>query len=167
MSSIHLIVGIAVMALFAAAGLLGAWRWWRVEPSPWFWRLLRAGQAVLGIQVILGGVLLAQGREPTDGLHLVYGLLPVAVSFVAEQLRIAAAQTVLDARGLTDARAVGELPADGQRSVVTAIVRRELGVMTLASLFITGLALRAEFPNSLACFVMEQPSDWFDTLRVK
>ena len=145
MDSVHLIVGVAVMALFAAAGLLGAWRWWRVEASPWFWRLLRAGQVALGVEVVLGGVLLAAGREPSDGLHLVYGLLPVAVSFVGEQLRLAAAQTVLDARGLPDAQAVGALTAADQRSVVTAIVRRELGVMTLASLFITGLVLRAGF----------------------
>jgi len=145
MTAVHLVVGVAVMALFAAAGLLGAWRWWRVEPSPWFWRLLRAAQAALGVQVVLGGVLLAAGREPSDALHLVYGLLPVAVSFVGEQLRIAAAQTVLDARGLADAQAVGALPEAEQRSVVLAILRRELGAMTLAALFIAGLAIRAGF----------------------
>jgi hypothetical protein len=32
-----------------------------------------------------------------------------------------------------------------QRSIVLAIVRRELGVMALAALVILGLALRAEF----------------------
>ena len=145
MTAVHLVIGVGVMTLFAAAGLLGAWRWWRVEQSVWFWRLLRAAQAALGVQVVLGGVLLAAGREPADSLHLVYGLLPVAVSFVAEQLRIAAAQTVLDARGLPDAQAVGALPEEEQRSLVVAILRRELGVMTLAALFIAGLAIRAGF----------------------
>ena len=148
MTAVHLVLGVAVMALFGAAGLLGAWRWWRVETSPWFWRLLRTAQAVLGVQVATGGVLIALGREPADGLHLLYGLLPVGVSFVAEQLRIAAASTVLDARGLEDAEAVGRLPEEAQRSVVVAILRRELGVMTLACLFIAGLAIRAGFLSS-------------------
>ena len=148
MTAFHLVLGVAVMVLFTAAGLLGAWRWWRVETSPWFWRLLRTAQACLGVQVVLGGVLMAAGREPADGLHLLYGLLPVGVSFVAEQLRIAAASTVLDARGLEDAEAVGRLPEDDQRSVVTAILRRELGVMTLAALFVAGLAIRAGLLSS-------------------
>jgi hypothetical protein len=143
MTALHAVLGAALTGLFAAAGVLGAWRWWSVEPSPWFWRLLRAGQAVLLAEVALGGVLVAAGERAAD-LHYVYGLLPVAVSFVAEQLRVSAAATVLESRGLADARAVGRLPAGEQRSVVTAIVRRELGVMVLAALFITGLALRAE-----------------------
>lgn len=133
------------MTLFTLTGLLGAWQWWRVRASRWFWWLLRTAQAALGVQVVLGGILLAAGHEPPDDLHLVYGLLPVAVSFVAEQLRIAAAQTVLDARGLPDAQAVGGLPESEQRSLVVAILRRELGVMTLAALFIAGMAIRAGF----------------------
>ena len=60
------------------------------------------------------------------------------MSFVAEQLRIAAAETVLAARGHESARAVGRLPEAEQRSVVLAIVRRELGVMALAALVILG-----------------------------
>ena len=148
MTAVHLVLGVATMVLFGVAGLLGAWRWWRVQTSVWFWRLLRGAQAVLGVQVVTGGVLLALGREPADGLHLLYGLLPVGVSFVAEQLRIAAASTVLDARGLEDAEAVGRLPEEAQRSVVVAILRRELGVMTLAALFIAGLAIRAGLLSS-------------------
>jgi hypothetical protein len=65
------------------------------------------------------------------------------VSFVAEQLRITATQAVLDARGLEDAQAVGELDEAGQRSVVLAIVRREMGVMAAAALVIAFLAARA------------------------
>jgi len=145
LTAIHLVLGVAVTALFTAAGLLGAWRWWQVETSVWFWRLVRTAQVALALQVVLGGLLLATGHEPKDSLHLVYGLLPVGVSFVAEQLRVAAAQTVLDARGLADAQAVGRLAEDEQRSVVTAILRREMGAMTLACLFITGLVIRAAF----------------------
>jgi hypothetical protein len=76
-------------------------------------------------------------------LYWLYALLPVAVGFVAEQLRLTSAQTVLDARDLDDAQAVGRLPTDQQRSIVLQIVRRELGVMSAAALVIAFLALRA------------------------
>ena len=137
------IAGAVVAALFALAGGLGAWRWYRVETSRAFWVLLRVAQAALLGYVVLVGVLLATGRRPDDDLFYVYALLPVAVSFVAEQLRIAAADTVLAARGLPDAQAVGRLDEAGQRSVVTAILRRELGVMAVAALVIAGLLVRA------------------------
>ena len=74
---------------------------------------------------------------------MIYGLLPLAVSFIAEQLRIASAEAVLDARGFESAAAVGELPEDQQRAVVTAIVQREMGVMTLAAFVIVVLLARA------------------------
>jgi hypothetical protein len=137
------IAGAVVAALFALAGGLGAWRWYRVEASRAFWVLLRAAQAALAGYAILVGVLLATGRRPDDDLFYVYALLPVGVSFVGEQLRIAAAGTVLSARGLPDAQAVGRLDEAGQRSVVTAILRRELGVMAVAALVIAGMLVRA------------------------
>jgi hypothetical protein len=144
MTAVHAAVGGGMTLLFAAAAALGAWRWWRVEPSDWFWRLLRAAQVVLVVEAALGGVLLLMGKH-SDDLHYVYGLLPLAVSFVAEQLRIASAETVLAARGLESAQDMRPLPEADQRSIVLAIVRRELGVMALAALVIVGLALRAEF----------------------
>jgi hypothetical protein len=137
------IAGAVVAALFALAGGVGAWRWYRVETSRAFWVLLRVAQAALLGYVVLLGVLLATGRRPDDDLFYVYALLPVGVSFVAEQLRIAAANTVLAARGLPDAQAVGQLDEAGQRSVVTAILRRELGTMTVAALVIAGMLVRA------------------------
>lgn len=145
MTTVHAALGIALLALFAATTVLGSLRWWQAEPSEWFWRLLRGGQLLLVAQVLLGAGLLAAGHKIDRPLHLLYGLLPVVVSFVAEQLRIAAAETVLEARGLPDAAAVGGLDEAAQRSVVLAIVRRELGVMTLAALTIVGLLLRAGF----------------------
>ena len=33
--------------------------------------------------------------------------------------------------------------------------------------YMAGMALRSDLANGLACFTMEKPSDWFDTLRVK
>ena len=129
--------------LFSAAGLVGGWRWWRGEPSAWFWRLLRSAQGLLVVEAVLGGVLVLMDRRPDDGLHYLYGLLPLAVSFVAEQLRLAAADTVLEARGLASAQAVGELPSAEQRSVVTAILRRELGALAAGALVAAGLCVRA------------------------
>jgi hypothetical protein len=137
-------IGAATVAgLFGLAAGLGAWRWYRVDPSAAFWALLRTAQAALLGYVLLVAGLLIGGRRPPDDLFYVYALLPVAVSFVAEQLRIAAASTVLHAQGLPDAQAVGELDEAGQRSVVTAILRREMGVMALAALVVFGLLVRA------------------------
>ena len=143
MTAAHAVLGAVAVALFATAGMLGAWRWWRVEPSPWFWRVLRAAQAVLLVEVALGGALLLSDRRPGDDLHYVYGLTPLLVSFAAEGLRAVAAATVLEARGLPDARAVGKLEPREQRSVVAAIVRREIGVMAAGALVVTGLLARA------------------------
>ena len=142
MTALHIGLGVALLTSNAVAGAWGAWHWYRVEPSAFFWKLLRLSQAVVLVTALHGGLLLLLGRE-ADGLHLLYGLLPLAVSFIAEQLRILSAETVLESRGLENAAAVGELPEAGQRSVVVAIVRREMGVMTASALVITFLALRA------------------------
>jgi hypothetical protein len=130
-------------AVNAIAALFGAYRWWTVAPSRAFWVLVRAGQAAAVVLAGVAGVAAATGFDPADGLFWLYALLPVAVGFVAEQFRAASAQTVLDARGLEDARAVGRLDEAGQRSVVLAILRRELGVMALAAVVVAFLALRA------------------------
>ncbi|MFZ0043436.1 MAG: hypothetical protein WAK93_19155 [Solirubrobacteraceae bacterium] len=142
MKQVHMVIGVLSIVLMGGAGLWGAWCWYRVRTSLWFWRLLRAGQAVVVVEVVLGGVLLALGKK-SSSLHLIYGLVPLAVSFIAEQLRIASAQMVLDKRGLESAAAVGELPAEEQRVLVVSIVQRELGVMVLAALVILVLLIRA------------------------
>jgi hypothetical protein len=142
MKLVHLVVGVLSIALIGSAGVWGAWCWYRVRHSPWFWRLLRAGQAVVVLEAVLGGVLVAMGRKESS-LHLIYGLLPLGISFVAEQLRIASAQMVLDSRGFESNAAVGNLPEGEQRVVVVSIVQRELGVMVLAALVILVLLIRA------------------------
>jgi hypothetical protein len=134
---------LAVAALNAAEGLFGAWRWWTVSPSRAFWIAARAGQAAAIGLAALAGVLALLGFEPADGLFWLYALLPVAVGFVAEQFRATSAQTVLDARDLEDAAAVGRLDEAGQRSVVLAIVRREMGIVALGAAVVAFLALRA------------------------
>jgi len=139
---------ITTLALLCAAtnllaGGLGAWLWWQVRTSRAFWPLLRGAQAVAVALALAGAALAATRAHPDANLFYLYALLPAAVSFIAEQLRLASAQTVLDARGLEGARAVDALPEREQRSLVLAIVRREMGVMTTAALVICFLALRA------------------------
>src|SRR5438309_3911099 len=130
MKAVHIVVGVLAIALNGAAGLYGGWLYWRVETSTWFWRLLRAGQAVVALEVLLGGVLTLTGRKPT-GLHILYGVLPLLVAFLAEQLRAASADMVLAGRGMSTAAEVGELPPDEQRVVALSIIQREQGVMAL------------------------------------
>ena len=142
-TTVHIVLGFATVATALAAGLWGAWKWWRVEPSALFWRLLRAAQALLLVEVVLGGILLVAGDSPDSDLHYVYGLVPLLVSFGAEGLRIGSAETVLEARGIEDADELRERPDAEQRSVVLQIVRREMGVMTLAALVVCFLAARA------------------------
>jgi hypothetical protein len=137
------VLAILVAVSNGLAGIVSGVLWWRVDPRPFAWVLIRAGQAVAIAQAVGAGVLAASGLDPKDGLYWLYALLPVAVGFVAEQLRLASAQLVLDARGLEDAQAVGRLEDDTQRSVVLQIVRRELGVMAAAALVSAFLALRA------------------------
>jgi hypothetical protein len=134
---------LAVAVLNALPGALGAWRWYRCESSRAFWLLLRVGQgSALALALAVGSLAVA-GKYSSDRLFYLYALLPLAVGFVAEQLRVISAQTILDRRELADAQAVGSLPEQEQRVVVAEIMRRELGVMTLSALVVVFLALRA------------------------
>jgi hypothetical protein len=142
MKDVHLIVGVVTIVLTAVAGAWGAWCWWRGHSSRWFWPLLRASQVAVVIQAALGGVLVLTGHKP-PGLHVLYGVLPLLVSFFAEQLRVSAAQMVLDQRGFASTQAVGKLSAAEQRAVVAAIVQRELGIMVLGALVNVVLLARA------------------------
>jgi len=139
---------IAVAALNALSALLGGWLWHRHEPTDQsshraFWVLLRVGQGSALTLAVAVGSLAAAGHYPSEHLFYLYALLPLAVGFVAEQLRIASAQTILDQRGLHDAEAVGGLGEADQQRIVAEIVRRETGVMALSALVVVFLALRA------------------------
>ena len=108
-----------------------------------FWVLLRVGQGSALTLALAVGSLAAAGNYSTDELFYLYALLPLAIGFVAEQLRVTSAQTILDQRGLDDAQAVGALPEHEQHGLVREIVRREIGVMALSALVVVFLALRA------------------------
>ena len=143
MKIVHIVVGVACIAFVGGAALAGIWAWYRAPQGRLFWRLLRLGQGTIVLEAVLGGIWEISPHHRASGLHLIYGLVPIAVSFVAEQLRIASAQMVLDGRGFEDAEAVGELPPAEQRVVVLSIVQRELGVMVLAAIVMTVLIVRA------------------------
>ncbi len=134
---------VAVAAMNGLAGAYGALRWYRVEESRAFWVALRAGQ-VAALALGLGaGVLWLAGRRAGDDLFYLYALLPLAIGFVAEQLRVVSAEQILAARGLGSAQEVGELDEALQRSIVVAILRREMGVMAAAAIVVSFMALRA------------------------
>jgi hypothetical protein len=100
---------------------------------------------VKDIHMVVGIVtisLVALGHKP-PGLHVLYGVLPLLVSLIAESLRASTAQLVLDQRGLESAQAVGKLPDLEQRALVAAIVKRELAVMAIAAAVVVVLLLRA------------------------
>jgi hypothetical protein len=139
MTAFHVVLGVGVVVVNLAAGLLGAWRWHRDEPSRVFWPLLRVGQALVVVEAIDGAVLLLMGKE-LPRLHLIYGLVPLAVAFVAEQLRLTSAQAILDQRGVSSAR---ELTPEQQDDAALDILRREMGVMAVSALVVAALGLRA------------------------
>jgi len=142
-TTIALIAALATLAVNGVAAAVGGVLWWTVRTSDLAWKLLRLGQAVAGLQALAAGVLAVAGYDPPDGLYWLYALLPVAIGFIAEQIRVVSAEQVLENRGLEGAQAVGELPQDEQRSIVLSVVRRELGVLSLAALTVALLALRA------------------------
>jgi hypothetical protein len=141
-TAFHVGLGIALIATNFLAGAWGAWCWWRARDAPGFWPLLRAGQFLVMLQALDGGILLVAGHELPE-LHLIYGLVPLGVSFLAEQLRLAAADTVLAQRDLEGRADVEALPAAEQRDLVRAIMRREMGVMAASALVVTVLGVRA------------------------
>ena len=139
---------IAVATLNAVPGALGCWLWYRRgrperRALRAFWLLLRAGQAAALLFAVAIGVLAAAGHYSSENLFYLYALLPLAVAFVAEQLRVSSAQTILDQRGLPDAQAVGGLSEEDQHALVADIVHREMIVMALSALVVAVLELRA------------------------
>jgi len=132
--------------LVAAAGtltmLVGLWAWWQGSLDRVFWVLWRVTQAAAMLLAAIALIAFIDGYQPSTGLFWLYMLLPTAVSIIAEQLRIASADSVLAARDLDDAQAVGLLPDAEQQLIVSTIAHRELAVIAIAAAVIAFLALR-------------------------
>jgi hypothetical protein len=141
-TAVHIVLGVAVVVVNLAAAAWGGWAWWREREAPGFWPLLRAGQALVAVEAVLGAVLLLAG-EDLPRLHLIYGLTPLAVALFAEQLRAIAAQAELERRELKGRDDVAALSQADQRALVRAILRREVGVMAASALVVALLGVRA------------------------
>jgi hypothetical protein len=135
--TVHLVVGITVIATNLAAGGWGGIMWLRREPSVGFWYALRVAQVAVVLQAALGAILLLSGHEAASGLHYLYGLLPVGISLLAEAVRAGAAERELVGLDFES------LPKERQRGIALAVVRRETGIMAVSALVIFLLALRA------------------------
>ncbi len=126
------------MGANAIVAAWGAIAWLRKEPSVWFWYLLRLAQVVVVVQVALGIWLLISGNRPQDELHYLYGVAILAVTMVSEGMRVGAAQ-----RELEEVDDVDALDRVEQAALARRVVLREMGVMTVGTLLIVTLALRA------------------------
>jgi hypothetical protein len=142
-SDLHTLFGGIAVGVNALAAAIGAIAWLVNRNPKLFWITLRAGQVLIAISVVIGAVLLLDGRD-LPRLHLVYGLTPIAVAFLAEQLKLLATQTLLDKRGYEDGADVAKRPEGEQRAFVQAVLRRELGVMTASAFVVAVLAARAQ-----------------------
>ena len=142
MKDVHVVLGVIAIALNVIAALYGGWCYLRLKAGRGFWRVLRAAQVVVVVEAAFGGVLELTGRK-TSSLHILYGVLPLLVSILAESLRASTAQLVLDARGFESNEEVGQLPAEEQRGLVMTILQREIGVMALSAVVVVVLLARA------------------------
>jgi hypothetical protein len=138
---VHLVVGVCLIAANLAAGVWGGYSWLEHKPSAGFWYALRIAQATVMLQALLGLLLAFTGHHASE-LHYLYGALPLAVSLLAELIRLGSASQEL---GDLD---IHSLPAERQMQIALAIVRRETGIMAVACLVIFGLALRAAGTSS-------------------
>ncbi len=137
MATAHLVVGVAVLVANFAAGAIGGLAWFQSRPSVAFWYVLRTAQALVVLQLLLGTLLILAGHEAPGDLHYLYGVLPLAVTLLAEAMRAGASERELE--GLD----FDSLPVDRQRSFANAIVRRETGIMAVSAWVVFFLALRA------------------------
>jgi hypothetical protein len=142
-SGLHTQLGAVTIAVNALAALIGLVAWLARRNPRIFWIALRTGQVLVMLEAVVGAALLLDGKD-LPRLHLIYGITPIVVSFLAEQLRIATTPTILDKRGLEGGKDVAKLPEAEQRRLVQDILRRELGVMATSAGVVALLAMRAQ-----------------------
>jgi hypothetical protein len=138
LTGIHAVLGIIVVAANALAGAWGAVCWWRRIPSVAYWYVLRVAQASVIVEVLIGVGLLASGGTRPNGIHYVYGIAPLVVTLVAEGMRVGAAQSEMD-----DVEDLDALSRRDQVLLARRVVLREMQVMTIGTLLVLTLVLRA------------------------
>jgi hypothetical protein len=142
-SSVHSGIGAATIAINALAALIGALAALASRNPKLFWITLRTGQGLVILDAVIGAGLLLSG-DKLPRLHLIYGITPIAVAFVAEQLRLATTPTVLEKRGLEGGKDVAKLPEEEQYALVASILRREVAVMATSAGVVALLCMRAQ-----------------------
>lgn len=138
MTEVHLVVGVAVLALNTVVGLWGVGATLLNRTPVSFWYALRAAQISVVVQVLLGALLLVAGYEAKDEIHYMYGTAPLLVNLFAEGMRVGAAQ-----REVPEGVEFEGLPATEQRTIAVRIVRREMMIMSIAALLVAAFSLRA------------------------
>jgi hypothetical protein len=138
---VHLVVGVCLIAANLVAGAWGGHSWLEHRPSAGFWYALRIAQATVILQALLGLLLVFTGHHG-DELHILYGVLPLVVTVLAELVRLGSASAEL---GDLD---VYSLPPERQTQIAMTILRRDTGIMATACLVIFLLALRAAGTSS-------------------
>ncbi len=141
MPEVHLVVGVCLIAANLVAGVWGGIAWLQDRPTTGFWPALRVAQVTVILQAGLGLLLVFTGHH-ADELHILYGVLPLVVSLLAEVVR--AGSAVYEVGDLD----VRSLPEERQAQIAAAIVRRDTGIMATACLVIFLLALRAAGTSS-------------------
>jgi hypothetical protein len=132
----------AAAAACLAAGVGGTFAFRSGFAHPRAWKAIRAAQLLIVIAAAIGAALLAGLGKPGDELAYGYSLMAAAVSFGAEQLRLASAATVLSQHGLAGSEDVARLAAPEQDRLARQIALRELGVETVALFVCAALLLR-------------------------
>jgi hypothetical protein len=130
-----------LIAANLVAGAWGGYSWIEQRPTPGFWYALRIAQVTVILQAFLGLLLVFTGHH-ADELHILYGVLPLVISLLAELIRVGSAQQELGDLEIRD------LPEERQTQIALAIVRRDTGIMATACLVIFLLALRAAGTSS-------------------
>ena len=110
------------------------------HPRAWF--AIRVAQGIVVAPAALGAVLLAGVGEAGHGLQYGYSLMAAAVSFAAEQLRLASASSVLARLNIDGSEGVRALPEVEQERLARQIALRELGVEAVALMVCVALLLR-------------------------
>ena len=137
METVYLVSGGLAIGLNLVAGLIGGIAWSRHSPSTAFWPVLRGGQALTAVFVLVETGLYVSGARAEYGLHYLYGFLPLVAMFLAEGTRTAAGRQELGDRDL------GSLDEREKTELALAIIRRETGVMAISCLVIAFLVWRA------------------------
>ena len=141
MPEVHLVVGVCLIAANLVAGVWGGIAWLQDRPTTGFWYALRVAQVTVILQALLGLLLVFTGHHAEE-LHILYGVLPLVISLLAEVVRAGSATYEI---GDLDVRSLSE---ERQTQIALAIVRRDTGIMATACLVIFLLALRAAGTSS-------------------